>query len=242
MCVLCTRVCMCACVCVRACEYDEPFSYLISSYSSSRICSLGNRSHRSMFPFPLYRDIWTFRLFIQSVACRRRGRRNMASFVETEAKRTNVEREPGEKWIDRFFSPSFFFSLIFSYSSFFPTIFRGQDITFSFGEEQKRPRITKGKAIRARSKDSKSKPATGLWQDPNRILFAAPEFDSRRGCCPPGTNEIQSFARRASFPFSHAFHERETDPRNVDARRSFDDLFYSFRFAFTIAFENDFIR
>lgn len=243
MCVLCTRVCMCACVCVRACEYDEPFSYLISSYSSSRICSLGNRSHRSMFPFPLYRDIWTFRLFIQSVACRRRGRRNMASFVETEAKRTNVEREPGEKWIDRFFSPSFFFLsyfFLFVFLSYdfsrpgYHFLFRGGAEKTTNNEGQSDSCTVEGFKIEAGHR-TVTRPESNSIRSPG-IRFATRLLSARNERNP----EFRS-TRLFSF-LSRVPRTRNGSEKRRCAPFAFDDLFYSFRFAFTIAFENDFIR
>lgn len=160
--MLCTRVCMCACVCVRACEYDEPFSYLISSYSSSRIVLLVIARTARCFRF---RCTVTFELSVYLSSLLRVDDAAGGTWRRSSKPKRNerTSKESQEKNESIAFSPLlFFFSLIFSYSSFFPTIFRGQDITFSFGEEQKRPRITKGKAIRARSKDSKSKPTTGL--------------------------------------------------------------------------------
>ena len=111
VCVYYVRACVCVCdVCTRRAIFVFNLFLLFFAH-----CSLRNRSHRSMFPFPLYRHIPTFRLFSYALLCvddaagetRRRW-----SFAKPSE--TNVEREPGEKWIDAFSFLSFFLSF-FSY-------------------------------------------------------------------------------------------------------------------------------
>lgn len=121
--MLCTRVCMCACVCVRACEYDEPFSYLISSYSSSRIVLLVIARTARCFRF---RCTVTFELSVYLSSLLRVDDAAGGTWRRSSKPKRNerTSKESQEKNESIAFSP-----LLFFFSYFFLFVFLSYDFS-----------------------------------------------------------------------------------------------------------------
>ena len=243
------RVYVCVCIMYARvyayvmCVHDEPFSYLISFYSSSRIVLFVIARTAQCFRFR-YTVTFQLSVYLATLCCVSTTRQEKHGVVG-RAKLTSKESQEKNESMPFPFFLSFFLSFLI-YLPFFPTGFAPVSIylvTFSFREDQKRPseqswrgRDSKGKAIRAHSRregggggNIEADHRTVTRPESNSIRSLGIQFATRL-LCPPGTNQIHSFARRVSFPFRFP-------PRFIDARdsRETDSFDRSFFFLFSLS-------
>ena len=241
------RVYVCVCIMYARvyayvmCVHDEPFSYLISFYSSSRIVLFVIARTAQCFRFR-YTVTFQLSVYLATLCCvstTRQEKHGVVGRSRNRAKLTSKESQEKNESMPFPFFLSFFLSFLI-YLPFFPTGFAPVSIylvTFSFREDQKRPseqswrgRDSKGKAIRAHSRregggggNIEADHRTVTRPESNSIRSLGIQFATRL-LCPPGTNQIHSFARRVSFPFR--FPPRFIDARDSRETDSFDRSFF----------------